>query len=175
MQVFFLTTPNPTTLEQVPLAAANIQNCCGTLHSHSIFSLAWEMHWKSLLDIPFYLLPCSYACVWPFTLLILSLPHTDWKIWLLGLYSDLSCCFRFSQLWLIQLLPWDLLCCSYLSALGLHLLLVKVPRHCSQILAYSLLRSIDATLAATYQLSWYVFQLIINSTGFIKSDESAGS
>lgn len=122
-----------------------------------------------------YLLPCSYACVWPFTLLILSLPHTDWKIWLLGLYSDLSCCFRFSQLWLIQLLPWDLLCCSYLSALGLHLLLVKVPRHCSQILAYSLLRSIDATLAATYQLSWYVFQLIINSTGFIKSDESAGS
>lgn len=80
MQVFFLTTPNPTTLEQVPLAAANIQNCCGTLHSHSIFSLAWEMHWKSLLDIPFYLLPCSYACVWPFTLLILSSPHIALKI-----------------------------------------------------------------------------------------------
>lgn len=119
MQVFFLTWPNPTILEQVLVAAANVQNC--------IFSLAWEMHWKSLLNIPFYLLPCSYACVWSF-LLILSSPHIDLKIYFFACPQICLAALGFPSC------GWSNYCygiCFVLLTLGLHLLLVNLPRHCS--------------------------------------------
>lgn len=133
-------THDPTTLEQVPVAAANVQNCCGTpFTQHLLIGLRDTLKvlaWYSFLFITLQLCWCL-----AFHLVNPQFTSHCLEDWLLCLSSDLSFCFGFSQLWLIQLLLWELLCSFHLSASGLHLSLVNQPRHCSQLLAYSSLRS----------------------------------